>query len=192
MDRARRSDAPVRSRVATPTVCGHRHRHMGYPTPVGRRTLRRVARPAQHGGVDDVERGTASSERYDVINGQIRGSVGRTLVAEAPVSVLTTPGAEHAGAQTLPGARAVEGVVPTAVRLLGVRGAAAPSAARQHAADGAELHNSLRLVAVPLLTLVTLDCLPVAIAMSVVEAGAAVYSPVVLHLEASVPRTGWS
>lgn len=75
--------------------------------------------------------------------------------------------------------------MPAPVRLLGVRGAAAPTAARQYAADGAELHNPLRLVAVRLLTLVTLDCMPVAIATSVIWWGVGVYSPAVLHLQAS-------
>ena len=75
---------------------GDRRHHMGYPTPVGRRALRRVARAAEHGGVDDVERRTASGERHDVIDGQVGGRVGGTLVARAPVAVLTAPGTEHA------------------------------------------------------------------------------------------------
>jgi hypothetical protein len=60
-----------------------------------------------------------------VINGQVARRMGVALVAEAPVSVLTTPGAEHAGAQPLPGARAVESVVPAAVGLPSVVSAAA-------------------------------------------------------------------
>jgi hypothetical protein len=64
---------------------------MGYPTPVGRRTLRRVERAAEHRGVADVERGTASGERHDVIDGQVPGWVGVALVAGAPVAVLATP-----------------------------------------------------------------------------------------------------
>ena len=94
---------------------------MGYPAPVGRRTLRRVARAAQHRGVGDVERRTASGERHDVIDGQVARRVGGALVARAPVAVLATPGAEHAGAETLPGTRAVQGVVAAAVGLPGVR-----------------------------------------------------------------------
>ena len=74
-------------------------------------------------------------------------------------------------------------VVPAAVGLAGVLGAATTSAARQQAADGAELHAS-RLVAVPPLTLVTLDCMPVAIATSVMRRGAGVYSPAVLRVQA--------
>ena len=92
-----------------------------YPTPVGRRALRRVARPTEHRAVGDVERGTASGERHDVIDGQVAGSVGIALVARAPVPVLATPGPEHAGAEALPGPRAVQGVVAAAVRLSGVR-----------------------------------------------------------------------
>jgi len=74
------------------------------------------------------------------------------------------------------------------VGLARVRGAAAASAARQQAADGAELH-ALRLVAVPALTLVTLDCMPVAIATSVMWRGAGVYSPAVLRLQAQQSRS---
>lgn len=48
---------------------------MGYPAPVGGRTLRRVARAAQHRAVDDVERGTASGERHDVVDGRVGGRV---------------------------------------------------------------------------------------------------------------------
>ena len=100
---------PRRDRVA----------RMGYPAPVGRRTLRRVARAAQHGGVSDVERRTASGERGDVIDGQVGGGVGGTLVARTPVAVLAAPGTKDAGAEALPGPRAVQGVVPAAVGLLG-------------------------------------------------------------------------
>ena len=116
---------------------------MGYPAPVGRRTLRRVARAAQHGGVGDVERRTASGERHDVIDGQVGGWVGGALVARAPVAVLATPGAEHAGAEPLPGPRAVQGVVPAAVGLAGVLGAAATRAAGDDAADRAQLHPQI-------------------------------------------------
>ena len=113
---------------------------MGYPTPVGRRTLRRVARPAQHRGVADVERRTARGERDDVIDGQVGGSMGGALVARARVAVLTTPGSQHAGAETLPGPRAVEGVVPAAVGLPGVLGTATARAAGDDTADRAQLH----------------------------------------------------
>ena len=42
--------------------------------PVGLgRTLGRVARPAEHGAVADVERRTASSERHRVIDGEVGG-----------------------------------------------------------------------------------------------------------------------
>lgn len=46
-------------------------RRMGYPAPVGRRTHRRVARAAQDCRVGDVEGGTASCQRDDVIDGQV-------------------------------------------------------------------------------------------------------------------------
>jgi len=116
-----------------------------------------------------------------VIDGQIRGSVARAAVAWAPVAVLATPGAEHAGAEPLPGPRAVQGVVSAAVGLPQVLGAAATGAARQDAADRAQLHRVSRPVGVPCLTLVTLECTPVDIAMSVGEQGVAVYSPLVLR-----------
>src|SRR5690349_21192901 len=95
---------------------------MGYPAP-GRRTLGRVARAAQHGRVADVYRRTAGGERDDVIDGQVRRSVGGTEVARAPVTVLATPGAQHAGAEPLPGSRALQRVVPARVGLPGVLGA---------------------------------------------------------------------
>ena len=121
-------------------VCGQGRRRVGYPTPVGRCTLGRVARPAQHRAVRDVERRTTTGERYYVINGQVRSRVGGPLVARAPVAALATPGAQHAGAEMLPGPCAVEGVVPAAVGLPGVFGAAASEPARDDAAHGAELH----------------------------------------------------
>jgi hypothetical protein len=113
---------------------------MGYPAPLGRRTLRRVAGAAQHLRVGDVERRTASGERHDVVDREIAGSVGGPLVARAPVAVLTTPGAQHAGAETLPLPRAVQGVVPAAVRLPHVVGAATAWAAGDDTADRAQLH----------------------------------------------------
>ena len=91
----------------------------------------------------DVERRPARGERHDVIDGEVGGGVGRALVARAPVAVLATPGSEHAGAQTLPGPRAVQGVVPAAVRLAGMLGAAATSAAGDDAADRAQLHPQI-------------------------------------------------
>ena len=113
---------------------------MGYPTPVGRRTLRRVARAAQHRGVGDVQRRTASGERHNMIDGQVGSGVGGTLVARAPVAVLTAPGTEHAGAEPLPDPRAVQGVVPAAVGLAGVLGAAATRATGDDTTDRAHLH----------------------------------------------------
>jgi hypothetical protein len=102
--------------------------------------------------------------------------------------VLTTPGVEHASAQALPSPRAVQRVMTAPVGLARVPGAAAASAARQQAADGAELH-ALRLVTVPALTLVTLGCMPVAIATSVMWRGAGVYPPAVLRLQAQQSRS---
>jgi hypothetical protein len=114
--------------------------HVCYPAPVRRRTLRRVAGAAQHGGVADGEWRTASGERDDVINGQTGGSVGGAAVARAPVPVLTTPAPQDAGAEPLPGPRAVQGVVPAAVGLSSVLGAAATSAAGDDTTDRAQLH----------------------------------------------------
>ena len=150
--------------------------------PVGLgRTLGRVARPAEHGAVADVERRTASGERHDVIDGQVARGVGVTVVGRAPVAVHAAPGAEHPLTQVLPLAGAVQRVVPAAVRLPSVLSAAAAGAARDDPADSAELHRLQRELAVPCLTLVTLECTPVDIAMSVIGRGRGVYSPRVLR-----------
>jgi len=109
------------------------------PAP-GRCTLRRVTRAAQHRRIRDVERRTTRGERHDVIDGEVRRSMGGTLVARAPVAVLTTPGAKDAGAESLPGARAVQGVVAAAIGLPGVLGAAATSAAGDDTTNRAQLH----------------------------------------------------
>jgi hypothetical protein len=135
-------------------------RRIGYPAPL-RRTLRRVARPAQHRAVADVERRTASGERGDVVDGQVGGGVGGALVARAPVAVLAAPGTEDAGAEPLPGPRAVESVVPAPVGLAGVLGAAATRAAGDDTTDRAELHPRI-----------------------VDGVGGAVYSPAVLRVGA--------
>ena len=79
-------------------------------------------------------------------------------VARAPVPVLTAPGTEHAGAETLPGSRAVQPVVPAAVGLPGVLGTAATRSAGDDTADRAQLHPRI-----------------------VDAAGGAVYAPAVLH-----------
>ena len=125
-------------------VSGHQPRRpMGYPAPLRRRTLRRVARPAQHRRVRDVERRTACGERHDVVDGQVGSRVGGALVARTPVAVLATPGAEHAGAESLPGPRAVQRVVAAAVGLAGVLGTAATLAAGDDTADRAQLHQRI-------------------------------------------------
>jgi hypothetical protein len=103
-------------------------------------TLSRVARPAKHGAVADVEGRATGGERHDVIDGEVGSAVGWTLVARAPIAVLATPGAEHAGAESLPGPRAVQGVVPAAVGLPSVVSAAATRAAGDDTTDRAELH----------------------------------------------------
>ncbi len=117
--------------------------HMGYPAPVGRCTLRRVTGAAEHRGVADVERGTASGERHNVVDGQVGSGVGVAHMTRAPVPVLATPGAEHAGAESLPGSGAVEGVVAAAVGLPGVLRAATTRAAGDDTADRAELHTRI-------------------------------------------------
>ena len=81
----------------------------------------------RHRRVRDVEWRTARGERHDVIDRQVGGSVRRALVARAPVAVPTAPGTQDAGAEPLPGAGAVQGVVPTAVGLAGVLRAALPA-----------------------------------------------------------------
>jgi hypothetical protein len=75
-----------------------------------------------------------------MINGQIGGRVGGALVTRAPVALLATPGAENPGAEALPGSSAVQGVVPAAVGLPRVVGAAATRAAGDDTTDRAQLH----------------------------------------------------
>ena len=153
-------------------------------------TLRRVARPTEHGAVADVEGRTAGRERHDVVDGQVAGSVGGALVARAPVAVLAAPGAEHAGAETLPDACAVQGVVAAAVGLPRVLGAAATRTACDDTTDRAELHGASRMRAGPCLTLVTLACTPFDIATSVIGEGGGVYSPRVLRLRSQAQVDG--
>jgi hypothetical protein len=113
--------------------------------PVGlRRTLGRVARPTEHGAVSDVEGCTTGCERHDVIDGQVTGRMGVTLIGRAPVAVLTAPSPQHSRTQALPGPRAVEGVVPAAVGLPSVLGAAATRAAGGDTTHRAQLHGSAR------------------------------------------------
>ena len=95
-------------------------------------------------------------------------------------AVLATPGAQDAGAETLPGPGAVQGVVAAAVGCSGVDRAATTRAAGHNSADRAQLHCSRRPSAVPRLTVVTLEYTPADIVMSVEREGAAVYSPRVL------------
>ncbi len=118
-------------------------------------------------GVGDVERRTASSEGCDVIDGQVGSRVGGALVTRAPVAVLATPGAERPCAETLPCSRAVEGVVPAAVGLPSVVGAAAARAAGDDTTDRAQLHRRHRPRVVPQVALVTLEHTSVDIVMSV-------------------------
>lgn len=72
--------------------------------------------------------------------------------------------------------------MPAAVRLARVLGAAAARSARQDAADRAQLHCGFRPRVAPCLTLVTLECTPVDIAMRVNRRDGAVYSLAVLRL----------
>ena len=153
-------------------------------------TLRRVARPTEHGAVADVEGGAACRERDDMVDGQVGGPVGRAPVARAPVAVLTTPGAEHSGAEPLPGPRAVQRVVPAAVRLSRVLGTAATRAAGDDTTDRAQLHGASRMPAGPCLTPVTLACTPFDIATSVPGEGGGVYSPRVLRLRSQAQVDG--
>ena len=81
------------------------------PPSVGRRPLRRVARPAEHNlGVADVERRTAS-ERDDVVDRQITRPMGGTLVPRAPVPALATPGPGAHGRGDVARSCPVQGVV---------------------------------------------------------------------------------
>lgn len=182
-------DRPVRDFSRNSAACTHPRgavwehprRPMGYPTPVRRRAFRGVTGSAEHSAVGEVERGTPSGQRDDVVDGEITRRMAGALVARAPVTVQSPPGAEDPSAEALPRPHAVQVVVPTAVRLALVGRAPTSRATRQHPADRAELHRWPCLRAVSLLTLVTLECTPVGIAMSVNVGSAAVYSPAVLR-----------
>ncbi len=174
--RARRRSSPAASFVqeqrkssahscSRGLVGAHARAHMGYPAPVARRTLRRVAGAAQHRGVGDVERRTVSGQRDYVVDGEVGGAMGWPPVARAPVPVLTPPGAEHAGAESLPGARAVQSVVPAAVGLPSVVSAATTRAAGDDTTDRAQLHPRI-----------------------VDGVAGAVYSPAVLPLRGQFPN----
>jgi len=99
-----------------------------------------VAGAAEDGAIADVEGRAVCRERDDMVDGQVGGGVGGTLVARAPVPVLTTPRPKHSRTEALPGPRAVQRVVPAAVGLPGVVGAAATRAAGDDTTDRAELH----------------------------------------------------
>ncbi len=122
--------------------------------------------------------------------------MGGAAVARTPVAVLTAPSAEHTGAEPLPGTRAVQGVVSAAVGLACVGGAATAGATRQHAADSAQPHPPHRRRA-SRLTLVTLECTPVDIAMSVGGSGGVLFAsgatprePMTTSVDASSQRLG--
>jgi hypothetical protein len=123
-----------------------------------------------------------------VVDGQVARTMGVALVARTPVPTLATPGAEHAGAEPLPGPRAVQGVVTTAIERPCVDRAATTRLAGQNAASRTELHGSRRVRAVTDLTLVTLERTLVDIEMSVIGEGGGVYSPAVLGLGARFAR----
>ena len=76
--------------------------------------------------------------------------------------------------------------MPAAARLASVGGAATAGLARDDTADGAPLHGSARSGADTVaarLTLVTLECTPVDIVMSVNDGHDGGYSPAVLRLQ---------
>ena len=120
-----------------------------------------------------------------MIDGQVTRWMCVALIARAPVPLLTTPRPEDARTEPLPGPRAVQGVVTASVGRSCVDSAATTRPAGQNAASRAELHGSRRIRASTDLTLVTLKCTPVDIAMSVIGEGGAGYSPRVLRLWAS-------
>jgi len=157
---------------------------LGSTPPVRRRTLRRVARPTEHRAVADVKRSTASGEREHVVDGQVARRMGVALIAGTPVPVLTTPSAEDACAEPLPGPRAVQRVVAAAIGRSRVDSAATTRTAGRDATHRAELDSSRGPTAAPQATLVTRECTPVNIVVSVIGEGDAVYSPAVLALRA--------
>jgi hypothetical protein len=151
------------------------------------RSVGRVPRPTQHAGVGGIERRAAIDECQDVVERQVTRWMGRMLgtVARALVAVLADVAADHPLRQASPSRVRMDVVVGTDTRQRRVLAAPTPGAAGDHTADRAELHPRPAgdLAARP--TLVTLDCTPVDIAMSVIGEGGGVYSPAVLHLQAS-------
>ena len=78
-----------------------------------------------------------------MVDGHVGGGVGGMQVARTPVAMPATPGAEHAGAESLPGPRAVEGVVPAAVGLPSVVGVTATGAAVDDTTNRAQLQPQI-------------------------------------------------
>ena len=75
-----------------------------------------------------------------LIDSQVIRVVGGTLVARTPVADLAAPGTKDAGTQALPLPGAVQRVVPAAIGRSGVIRAPTTKAARNDAADRAQLH----------------------------------------------------
>ncbi len=136
----------------------HRTRVWGPPVGLGR-PLRRVARPAEHGAVADVERRATGCERHDVIGGQVSCRVGVALVARAGVAVLPDMPGDHPLGQACPSRVGVDPVVGTDAREPCVLSAATARAAGDDTTDRADLHPRI-----------------------VDGVGGPVYSPAVLHL----------
>lgn len=73
-----------------------------------------------------------------VVGGQVARRMGVTLVARTPVPVLPAPRPRHSRTEMLPCSGAVESVLPAAVRLPGMLGAATAWSAGDDTADRAE------------------------------------------------------
>jgi hypothetical protein len=98
---------------------------------------------AEHGGVGDVERRTASGERGDVIDGQVGGGVVRALVARADVAVLPDVARDHPPGQASPSGIGMDEMVGTNARQAWMLAAASSRSAGDDTADRAELHGRI-------------------------------------------------
>jgi hypothetical protein len=147
------------------------------------RSVGRVPRSAQHAGVGGIERCATIGERQDMVERQVPRWMRRMLgtIARADVAVLADVAGDHPLGQAGPSRVGMDVMVGTDARQARMLAAASSRSARDDTADRAELHCSLGPTVSPL-TLVTLDCTPVDIAMSVNGGVCGVYSLGVLRL----------
>jgi hypothetical protein len=117
-------------------------------------------------------------------------------IARAHPAVLPNVARDHASTEARPAWIRVDRMVGADARQAWVLAASTPWSARDDAADRAELHPRPAVDLAARLTLVTLECTPVDIAMSVIGEAGGVYSPRVLrlwgqgHVRVSLPLRG--